>query len=88
MKPYVHPPSSFLRHRGKALTTHLHLAANLLVGLDKSVVVVHHDPTVAFIFAVEPKGNLHSFILRKTLSKEKQTASLIGEKRGKELGAL
>lgn len=45
---------------------YLHLPANFLIGLDESVLVVHHDAVVVFVFWVQPKGHLHFVFLTAT----------------------
>lgn len=42
---------------------YLDLVANLLIGLDEAVLMVHHDAIVVFVLTVEPKGDLNSVFL-------------------------
>lgn len=50
----------------KILFLYLQLAAHFLVGFNESVLVVHHDAIVVFVFRVQPKGHLHLLFLADT----------------------
>lgn len=44
-------------------SSYFDLAAHFFIGLDESVLVVHHDAKVVFVFEVKAKGDSDSLIL-------------------------
>lgn len=47
----------------KILFLYLQLTAHFLIGFNESVLVVHHDAIVVFVFWVQSKGHLHLLFL-------------------------
>lgn len=50
----------------KNSVSYLQLTAYFLIGFDESILVVHHNAIVVFVFWVQPKGHLYLLFLTDT----------------------